>query len=343
MHKDTPSPDPAPWQGLLDEFRTMGGVAHNIVLRPSASGRGLFPENPERPVCLLVPDSLLFRTRDIGLVGDRIGIADGVETEPRTKSFFERYQTEHFCGGARTESARLIDMFDSLQPELRNRLAAEFGLKDFVVGDREKRIFRYFFRSRAIRWRGDTYLVPLLDRMNRGERGLKAKPGPGGGLQIEGSTEGEILLSFDSQDSLGTFTKHGIAVPRMHAYSVPTRTKAGAIELVIGRDVTMGTGHPGSGPPQMQVESGNIHLSYLTVGNVKSPRLPRGIFYTLMRKAGVAHAEDAFDKILFVNRTKFLSLLEALEPLNGELVSRLRRMAHFQLAALAECVGARTL
>jgi hypothetical protein len=93
----------------------------------------------------------------------------------------------------------------------------------------------------------------------------------------------------------------------------------------------------------MRAESGKVNLSYLIVGNAKFPRLPRAIFYDLMREARVGRAEDVFDQILFVNRTKFLALLDSLETHRGELVSRLRSMAHFQLAALAECAGARKL
>ena len=95
--------------------------------------------------------------------------------------------------------------------------------------------------------------------------------------------------------------------------------------------------------PQIRVESDTNHPSYLTLGNAKFPRMPRGIFYKLMQEARAPRTDALFDRILFTNRSKFLSLLEAHEPLRGELESRLRAMAHFQLAALAECLGAREL
>jgi len=337
-------PDRGVWQSLLDEFRALGGVAENLALRPSATGGRLFPENPDRPVLLRVPANLVFPPPDIALKGDCIAIEDSAGTEPRERVFFERYHAAlSWGGGGYAEGATLIDMFDSLQPELQKRLVADFGMRPFIEGERRERIFRYFLRSRAIRRRRETYLAPFLDLMNRSSNGLHAKFGPHRGVRLEGNAEGEIFLAYQHHDALGIFNKHGIAGSRLHALSVPMHTRSGPSELAIGRDPMADTDRAGFRVPQMRVESGTVHLSYLTVGNAKFPRLPRAIFYDLMREARVGRAEEIFDQILFVNRTKFLALLEALEPHRGELVSRLRSMAHFQLAALAECVGAREL
>jgi hypothetical protein len=224
---------------------------------------------------------------------------------------------------------------------LRNRLTTDFAMKPFIEGERTKRIFRHFLRSRAIRRRRETRLAPFLDLMKHGSNGRRAKFGPQGGAEIEGKAEGEILLAYEHHDPLGIFIKHGFPGPRSHAYSLPLRTKTGSFEVAIERDPLTSTERPGFRAPQLRMESGTLHLSYLTVGNAKFPRMPRGIFYTLMREARAVRAEEIFDRILFVNRGKFLALLRALEPHRGELVSRLRSMAHFQLAALAECLGAR--
>lgn len=338
------APDAKSWQSLLDEFRALGGVAENIALRPSGTGRGLFPENPDQPVRLTVPANLLIRPREIALYGDRIGLHDGAGTEQRPKAFFERYQAEFSWGGGRQEQgAALLDLFDSLPPELRNRLTKDFGMEAVIEGERGERMLRCFLRSRGIRRRGEVFLAPIFDCMNRGSEGLYPKFGPKGSVQLEGRSHGEILLAYEQYDSLGIFIMHGIALPREHAFSLPMRTKAGPFELFIGRDLTASAQRPGFRAPQMRTESDVLRLSYLTVGDAGFPRMPRGIFYALMRDARAGGAEEIFDRILFANRTKFLSLLALLDPLRGELVSRLRSMVHFQLAALAECLGAREL
>jgi hypothetical protein len=117
--------------------------------------------------------------------------------------------------------------------------------------------------------------------------------------------------------------------------------KLGAIDLSIGRNVTAKTERAGFALPEMKSEAGELSLSHLMVGNSNFPRASRGIFYTLMREAGAAGSAETFDRVLNFNKTTFLQLLEALEPLNGEMVRRLRNMAHCQLEALSHCVGTR--
>jgi hypothetical protein len=332
------------WETMSDEFRALGGAVENIVLRPSSFGRGLFPIDPAKPFLLRVPDNLLFRLRDVAFEGDCIRINEDADTGLRERSFFERYQSAFsWGGGGRVESAELIDMFDSLPSDVRELLTAYFGMSPFIQGDRAERIRLHFLRSRMIPWGDESLLVPFIDLIHGGSNEARVDSGPQGGVQIEGEAPGEILLDYGHHDPLGFFNKHGLAAARLHAFSLPMQAKIGSFNLVIGRDPRAKTERAGFGLPEMQMEGGTLHLSYLTVGNSRFPRVPRGIFYTLMREAEVSGAEDAFDRILFYNRTQFLKLIEALEPSRNEIVTRLRRMAHFQLEALAQCVGTREL
>ena len=84
-------------------------------------------------------------------------------------------------------------------------------------------------------------------------------------------------------------------------------------------------------------------LSYLMIGNPKFPRLSRGIFRTLMKQAGAPNLDEVFDFILHFNRTRFLGLLAALEPLGGEMAVTLRKMARLQLERMSHCIGTRDL
>ena len=47
------------WHAFLDEFRTFGGKAENVMQRKGAFGMGLFPIDPAKPVDLFIPDALL--------------------------------------------------------------------------------------------------------------------------------------------------------------------------------------------------------------------------------------------------------------------------------------------
>lgn len=326
----------------MDEFRNLGGIAENVVLLPSLSGQGLFPKDPAKPLLVHVPDNLLFRLRDIGFEGDRIRIGEHAETGSRERSFFERYQSSFSWGDAgHAQSAELIDLFDSLAPDLRALLVAEFGMSLFMEGDRRERIRKHFLRSRSVRWDDESLLVPLLDLMGGGSNGMRVDTGPQGGVQIAGEAQGELHLSYGFHDCLGVFNKYGFATARPHAFSLPMKIKVGAFNLTITRNIMHNTNRAGFVLPVMTSEAGEVFVSHLMVGNANSPRASRGIFYGLMREAGAAGAMDAFDQVLHFNRAKFLQLLEALELLRGEMVVRLRAMAHLHLEALAQCVGTR--
>ena len=50
---------PALWDEMLDEFRSLGGIADNIRLGEGRFGRGLFPVDTSRPYRIHIPPSLL--------------------------------------------------------------------------------------------------------------------------------------------------------------------------------------------------------------------------------------------------------------------------------------------
>ena len=52
-------------------------------------------------------------------------------------------------------------------------------------------------------------------------------------------------------------------------------------------------------------------------------------------------SDEVFDQILRSNALTFIKLLQALEPHEGEMISKLRTMARYQLEAMAHCVGSR--
>jgi len=332
------------WENMLAEFRALGGVADNVAPAPDRSGRGLFPRNPDKPFLLRMPDNLLFPDNDVEFVDQQIRIRNDASIGAAERAFFERYQNAFSWGaGGRAEGARLVEQFESLPAELSAILVTDFGMSRLIDGDRAERISRYFLRSRTIRWNSENVLMPLIDLINFRSDGMRLSSDPEGHVQIEGDARGEILVAHGLHDSLGTFNKFGFASARPHAYSLPMRTKVGTSELAIGRNVMANARRDGFAIPEMRSEGTGLHLSYLMIGHPRSPRLSRGIFDALMREANTSGAQAAFDTILLVNRTKFLRLLETLEPHDGELIRQLRMMAYFQLEAMTHCVGSREL
>lgn len=332
----------AEWDRLLDQLRALSGEADNIVPAHDPLERGLFPNDPAKPFVLRVPENLFFRLRDIEFVGDAIRIKSTAQVEHAEREFFERYQRTFSWGGpGQCEAARFISMLDTLPPELRKSVGADFAMQDVLEGDFTERTHAFFLRSRAINWKGESAVIPFVDLANRGNEGFSWNSDQHGALEIVGHARGEIILAFGAQDSLGIFRKFAMAATRPVAFSLPMTASIGSTELTIGRNVMIKTGRAGFAMPEINREPGKIFLSHLMLGNSNFPRAPRGMFETLMREAGLTGSGEAFDRVLHANRKKFLDLLEALEPLHGEMVAMLRSMACFQLEALFHCVGTR--
>jgi hypothetical protein len=121
------------------------------------------------------------------------------------------------------------------------------------------------------------------------------------------------------------------------------KTSLGTAELIIQWEIGAYTIRGNFPVPQVNIQGSNLLLSHLMIGRRGFPRLSRGIFCTLMREAGATNADEVFDNILYFNRMKFLKLLEVLEPHKGEMIVSLRKMAHYQLEAMAYCMGKREL
>jgi len=334
----------AEWESMLDAFRALGGEANNVLPRHGPWGRGLVSKDPAKPFVLRIPANLFFRVHDIEFARDAIRIGDAARVARNERNFFEQYQEKYsWGGGGKGEAERLVSMFDALPAGLRAILCADFAMQDLLEGDHAERTQRWFLKSRAINWQGGRGLVPLLDLANRGGDGFSWSSDQPGFIAIEGHAADEIRLNLGANDSVGVFRRFGIAVARPHAFSLPMTTKIGTGELAIERNLSAKAERGGFDVPEVRYVSGRIVLSQLMLGNASFPRAPRGIFDTLMRESGATGAADSFDRVLQLNRRKFLDLLEALEPLQGELIATLRSVAHFQLEALAHCVGTRAL
>ncbi|HEY3638105.1 MAG TPA: hypothetical protein VGK90_08115 [Rhizomicrobium sp.] len=330
-------PAASEWGDLLSEFRARGGVADNVE---QAGVRGLRACEPGKPFLLRVPANLRFPLGDIEFVADAIRIRAGAGAGDAERQFFERYQDLiSWGGGGRLESAALVSLYDALPPELRTSLAGVFGMRELVEDGNAESIRRQFLRNRMIYWNNKQIFAPIVELARRGENGIPISSDQHGSLVLEGRTDGEIFLTYGPHDSLGIFRRHGVAVARPHAFSLPFTTKIGSMGLSIGRNVTARRERDGVAMPLLSSQSGDHYLSHLMVGNAKFPRLSRGIFEALMREAGIADSAQLFDRVMHFNRGRFLQLLGALEPLRGDMVARLRSMVLFQLEALSHCVG----
>jgi hypothetical protein len=163
------------------------------------------------------------------------------------------------------------------------------------------------------------------------------------GVGFGGDYPGEVLVKYADFDAHGMFMIFGFATEQPQAFSIALGGKVGQSPLEVGRD--LGNLSPTSQVwvPQFSKAGGVAKLQFLMIGNRRHPRTCKAIFYKLMRDAGYAGFEDAFETMQHANRLHFLKLWSAVEDAEGPMARTLRRMVRFQLQAMSYCYGVQAM
>ena len=330
------------WDTMLNAFRAFGGVADNI--RNGSSGSGLHAQDAGRPVSLLVPANLCFALDDIDFIDGEITLKESADVGPGERKFFEAYCRAFSWGaGGGAEMASFVASLDALPFDARDLLEKQFAMPDLFEGEPAERTNERFLLSRCFRWKKRAWFAPIAELARHGARGLTPALDLSGRFCIQGTVSGEVLVSRGAYDTLDMYFTFGVVEPQEQAYSLPMDVTGGVIDLRIRRNTAKTVTRGGFLVPKATGEEGAVTFSFLMIGSLKSPRLSRGIFLDLARDTAVDKPDEAFDRVLYVNRIRLLQLLGALEPHGGEAVIALRKVAHIQLERISHCIGTRDL
>jgi hypothetical protein len=329
------------WDGLLEEFRALGGTAENVRLGEGAFGRGLFAVDPGAPVRLAVPQGLLVDAQSVVFENGALKLGPGACIGARERRFIEDYHAHlSWGGGGRAEIVRILEQAQELPKALRQELIVEHRCGRWFEDVSERLVERQFVASRRIAWRGGEVMAPILDLANHGGG---ATFEAGDGLRLETTTAGEVQVRYSDTDAYGVFLSWGFAGEQTQALSIELVGEIGSTALAIGRDFADTKTDKRPWVPDLDTGGGQAELDFLMLGHRLYPRLPRGIFRRVMRDGGMAGIDESFEAIQHVNRAHFLNLLGAVETLDGPMARTLRQMARHQLEALSFCVGAREI
>jgi hypothetical protein len=327
------------WDDLLEEFRVLGGTAKNIRLGQGEFGRGIFPVDPGKPIAIHLPDNLLVASKDMIFVRGVPRLGPAATVSERERAWLDRYQ-EEFAWGAEggEEVKRMFEMAGALPPELRHSLLTKYGCGAWFANPTDELIRQRFFETRTITYRGQSVVMPLIEMVNHGE-------GPrydlSDGVALRGSFPGEVFVQYSDLDSFDYFLSWGFATQRPVAFSVGLEGKIGSAPLQIRQDFNARVTSERSWVPDIFKKGDIVLLPFLMIGNMRFARLPKGIFYRLMRDAGYVDFEEAFDMVHHLNRLHFINLLQELEPFDLPIARTLRAMARYHLRAMSFCFGVR--
>ena len=329
------------WDDLLDEFRALGGTADNVRLGQGEFGRGLFPIDPTRPVAINVPDNLLVAIDDMVLENGVPCVGPNAKVNEREKAWLDRYQKEFAWGaGGADEIRKIFEMAGQLPEELRNKLLTQYRCGLWFKTPTDELIKERYFNARKIDYRGRAVVMPLVEMANHGSGGAYDLSS---GVGLKGSFSGEIVAEYSQYDSYDYFLAWGFATQRPVAFSIALSGNIDSTPLDIDQMFEGTEPPPRMWIPKVYKTADKIKLPFLLIGHRNSPRIPKGIFYRLMRQAGFAGFEEAFDLIHHMNRLHFISLLIALDGIDLPIARTVRAMAHYQLRAMSFCYGVREL
>jgi hypothetical protein len=335
-------PSRSGWEEMLGEFRALGGTADNVRLGEGHFGRGLFPIDESKPVRIHIPETLLVDRRHARFEGGEFRLAPDAPVGPRERVFLEEYE-RNFSWGVRDGSEeRLLRMMRDAPGPLQEILRTPFGMDKWLDGPPQAAGPQRFLDSRVIRYKDAVVIMPVVELSNHGQStSYECEDG----VEIRGRFSGEILVRYEFTDPLEIFKQWGfVSEDEIFALSLPVTIGGDGGSLVIGRNVGGDALVKGEGIPffpQVSRDGNRIEVSYLMLGHKSYPRLARGIFYKIMRQAGVPGVEELFDLVQHINRMQLYRLMALSELAAADLGVLLRKAARCQLECLSSSIGTR--
>jgi hypothetical protein len=329
------------WEDLLEEFRALGGTAENVRLGHGAFGRGIFPVDSTKAVAIVIPRGLLVPVTDMIFVNGVPRVAPAATINERERAWLNRYQEEFgWGGGGGDEVMRMFEAAAALPVEVRQLLLMKYRCGPLFAEATEELVQKRFFEMRSITYRGQPMVMPLIEMVNHGD-GTRYDLSET--VALRGNFPGEVLVQYSDLDSFDYFVSWGFATQRAVAFSVALEGRVGTARLQVGPDFNATVTSERSWIPPLKMSGDVASLPFLMIGNGPAPRLPKGIFYRLMRNAGYRGFEEAFDIIHHLNRLHFLGLIDDLEDFDVPIARTLRAMARYHLRALSFCFGVREI
>ena len=331
----------AAWSALLEEFRSFGGRAENVIQRDGPLGLGLFPIDPSQPVELVVPKPLLVPADNVELRNGDAVIKDDSAFPNGYADWFRRYQARYSWGAEGEVSVTRFETGLQQMPEsLRQSLQRLnlYQLEQRLPGtDWRENMLRRFLNSRCLGRQGQLLVMPIVELVNHAPSATNWERRPDGGVGVSGLREGEILVKYSNADPLRRLMGYGFNAPEPMAFSLKVRLQhRGQPVLVQG-----GGGRHWFQPTGIDQQEGRLLVNQPLLGFRKGPKLPKSLF--LMACKGLNNVEPAelFEQIQQANTLALVGLLRQLEGVVGATAGQLRNGCLDQLDALSHHAGHR--
>ena len=328
------------WHAFLDEFRTFGGKAENVMQRKGAFGMGLFPIDPAKPVDLFIPDELLVSIENIELRGGEVVIKDDNSFPAGYGDWFRRYQANYSWGAEGRENTLAFEEGLKGLPDSIGMMMKRVGLYNsdnrFPGTDPDQELLNRFIQTRCINRKDRRVIMPMIDLLNHAP---SAKPYDmsGDGIAVAGLHDGEVLVKYSVSDPIRRLLGYGFNAPETLGFSLSFRLQH-RDRLVV---VQGGGGRQPLQPCGIALKDDRVVLKQPLLASSTSPKRPRTLLIKACRSLEGIDAHELFEQIHQRNTQALVQMLRELQGVEGDVAQRLRNGCFDQLAALSHHIGQR--
>ena len=321
------------WTSLIEEFQSFGGTATNVVQREGEFGLGLFPIDPSKPVELRAPKNLLVPTDNITLKNGNIVIKNDENFPPGYSEWYERFQSD-FSWGA--EAKHSIQSFEeglrSLPKDclhLLEKLGFYVSPDRYPQGKESDAIFQRFIKTRQINWRGNTYLMPIIELINHSPRhpswGISDND-----IHVKGQFDGEMLVRYSIADPLIRFVQYGFNCRETMCFSTNQKLiHNGRTMLIRG-----GINYEVLKQFKVDIRDNKYVLNKPLLSHTTNPKLPRKMFKESLQEYDWVNADELFEQLHSKNNMALVNILKALRNDQGHVARQLTAACLDQLEIL---------
>lgn len=326
---------------LLTTFRSLGGIAENVSIRPGRHGHGLFVNDPSQPVRvvtpmqLLIAPAMLMTTRE-GQV--KVKSTSGLRAD--VVAFHQHYQRAFGWGaGGYDPISQHRQQLEALPDSVKAFLHI-FGCQDDLSRQlMPQEAFRHHCISRQISVHGTSMLMPVLELINHASSGEPYVISDDG-VSLTGTFDDEVISCYrKSMDAFHFFFNYHFAAPSRSTLSCDVQIDVpGFRSLRVCRMDGSSELKRGVHMPRVMSGKDEVCLSFVELVNLDKPSLPRQVFVELLGDQGmpITRSHELFSGLITHNRQVLSDFLSACEGLDGSALPGLKEVAAFQLTNLLQ-------
>jgi hypothetical protein len=292
---------------------------------------------------LRTPPNLLVPSAETELRAGRLVAKASSGLGERERMFFERYQQDFLWGaGTMDEMWRAQLLWAELPENVKGKLS-EIGPvpADRFAEPTADLCHRRYLETRQFTYRGTKVLMPVVELVNHSDDAGKFDSS--NGIGVECTSSDEVRVDYGLDDCWAMAMIYGFCLARLRAYSLRASFVFEGFDIQVSRKLTQRERINGVWVPKVDFDENTVNFSFVTLGNIQNPRIPRTAFLHAAKTTPIKQPDELFDMIQHYNLIKLVGFLRVADGLSMPLVTMLRGAAHRQLETISAHFGTLSL